>query len=176
MGGWLLLIGLQCSERCGRGFKYRAIQCVTSSGGATPAGQPVEAYYCGGVTRKPAQSRGCYRYQCPFAWQIGEWSEVHAPQQDYNTYSRNIYLSFCNSEHCFENKTSNILSVYFSHKDRTVWYICLFLNMCPEQYILLTCLSSQINICHTIHVWDTSTFNSYSYVHHIFNALGGNKF
>ncbi|XP_059469110.1 A disintegrin and metalloproteinase with thrombospondin motifs 9-like isoform X2 [Neocloeon triangulifer] len=57
----------QCSLRCGRGVKRRTVQCVSSGKGA------VEDFHCSG--RKPPDTRFCFKYQCPYSWQIGDWSE-----------------------------------------------------------------------------------------------------
>ncbi|XP_033822134.1 A disintegrin and metalloproteinase with thrombospondin motifs 9-like [Periophthalmus magnuspinnatus] len=57
-----------CSASCGRGYKYRKVNCVTGSGRGVPDQN------CLHLSAKPSRQRRCRGGQCP-KWTTGDWEE-----------------------------------------------------------------------------------------------------
>uniref|UniRef100_A0AAV2M8W4 GON domain-containing protein n=1 Tax=Knipowitschia caucasica TaxID=637954 RepID=A0AAV2M8W4_KNICA len=60
--------GEMCSASCGRGSKFRKVNCVTGSG------RSVADQNCLHLSAKPGRERRCRGAQCP-RWSAGDWEE-----------------------------------------------------------------------------------------------------
>ena len=68
----LYLSDLQCSKSCGRGEKFRLVQCVDLRSKSLSV---VTESLCS-ATKKPQPNKFCNKQPCPFIWKVGDWSQV----------------------------------------------------------------------------------------------------
>ena len=67
-----LSLDFQCSKTCGKGEKFRLVQCVDVESKSL---QVVSDNLCTG-SKKPLANKFCNKQACPFVWQAGDWSQV----------------------------------------------------------------------------------------------------
>ena len=62
----------QCSKTCGKGEKFRLVQCVDVRSKSLSV---VKEDLCS-ATKKPQPNKFCNKQPCPFIWKVGDWSQV----------------------------------------------------------------------------------------------------
>ena len=62
----------QCSKTCGKGEKFRLVQCVDVRSKSLAV---VRESLCS-ATKKPQPNKLCNKQPCPFIWKVGDWSQV----------------------------------------------------------------------------------------------------
>ena len=82
---------LQCSRTCGKGEKFRLVQCVdVMSKSLTVVGDQL----CTG-SKKPLPNKLCNKQPCPFIWEVGDWSPVSIQFHFINTTSTHANKELC---------------------------------------------------------------------------------